>query len=85
MAFLASPKGRSRIGVAPSGRFSRLRTRQVRAGPESCIGRTIRTSYPDTSESGEGYDVEELVRNAGGSVASQAPRMGEAIVTSGSM
>ena len=63
MAFLASPKGRSRIGVAPSGRFSRLRTRQVRAGQEGCVDRTIRASYPDTGESGEAYDVEQLVRN----------------------
>ena len=75
MAFLESPKGRSRIEVAPSSRFSRLRTRQVRANPESCVDRTITTSYPDTGECGEAYDVERLVRETEGSVADPAPRM----------
>ena len=85
MAFLASPKGRNRIGVAPSSRYSRLRASRVRAGPESCVDRTIRTSYPDTGESGEAYDLEHLVRDTEGSVAGQGPSMREAIVTSGSM
>ena len=75
MAFLASPKRRSRIRVSPLSRYSRLRASQVPATPESCVHQTIRTSYPDTGESGEVYDVEQLVGDMERSVAGPAPRM----------
>jgi len=85
MVFLESPKGRSRIGVAPSSRFSRLRTdgygrvQKVASTeqPELLVQILVKAEKVTMSNN--------LFVTAGGSVASQARRMGEAIVNSGSM